>query len=96
MTRVELAESAVEDLHWLIRTHNLPEDTRARVRRGLVQLEQFPDLGPELQGRWAGLRFILGPWRWMLVIYHYDESNDRCVVVTIQDARSPSAASMRS
>lgn len=96
MARVELAESAVEDLHWLIRTHSLPEDTRARVRRGLVQLEQFPRIGPELYGRWAGLRFVLGPWRWMLVIYQYDESNDRCVVVTIQDARSSSAATMRS
>ena len=41
MARVELAETAVEDLHWLIRTHSLPEDTRPRVRRVLVQLEQF-------------------------------------------------------
>lgn len=96
MAQVELAKSAVEDLHWLIRTQSLPEDTRARVRRGLMQLEQFPRIGPELHGRWAGLRFILGPWRWMLVVYQYDESNDRCVVVTIQDARSSSAAIMRS
>jgi hypothetical protein len=96
LVRVELAESAVEDLHWLIRTHSLPEDTRARVRRGLGQLEQFPQLGPELHGRWVGLRFVLGPWRWMLMTYKYDEPNDRCVVVTIQDARSSSAATMQS
>ena len=96
MASVELAETAIEDLHWLIRTHSLPEDTRARLRRGLVQLEQLPRLGPELHGRWAGLRFLLGPWRWMLVIYQYDESSDHAVVVTIQDARSSSAATTRS
>jgi hypothetical protein len=96
LARVELAQSAVEDLHWLTRTLSLPEDTRARVRRGLGQLQQFPLLGPELHGQWTGLRFVLGPWRWMLVIYQYDESNDRCVIVTIQDARSSSAATMRS
>ncbi len=94
MAAVELAETAVEDLHWLIRTHSLPEDTHARVRRVLGQLEQLPRLGPELHGRWAGLRLVLGPWRWMLVVYHHDESNDRCVVVTIQDARPSSAATM--
>lgn len=92
MARVELAVTSVEDLDRLARTHSLPADTRARVRRGLVQLEQFPRLGPELHGRWSGLRFILGPWRWMLVIYQYDEPGDRCIVLTIQDARSTSAA----
>ena len=95
MASVELAETAVEDLHWLIRIHSLAEDTRARVRRGLAQLERLPRLGAPLHGRWAGLRFVLGPWRWLLVIYQYDDSNDRCVVVTIQDARTPSAATMR-
>lgn len=96
MAQVELTETAIEDLHWLIRTHSLPEDTRARVRRELVHLEQFPRLGPELHGRWAGLRFVLGPWRWMLFIYQHDEPNDRCVIVTIQDARSSSAATSQS
>lgn len=96
MARVELAESAIEDLHWLIRTHSLPQDTRARVRLGLVQLERFPRLGPGLHSRWAGLRFVLGAWRWMLVIYQSDESNDRCVVVTGQGARCSSAATMPS
>lgn len=91
MTRVELAAAAVEDLDALIRTHSLPDDTRARVRRSLAPLAQFPRLGPDLHGRWSGLRFILGPWRWMLIVYQFDEENDRCVVVTVQDARSSQA-----
>jgi hypothetical protein len=45
-------------------------------------------MGPELGGRWEGLRFILGPWRWLLLVYVFIESEDRVVVVTIQDARS--------
>lgn len=92
MARVELALSAVEDLDVLIRTHSLPPDTRARVARSLRSLGQFPNLGPALSGRWQGFRFVLGPWRWFILVYVYIEAEDRVVVVTIQDARSSTAA----
>jgi hypothetical protein len=85
---VELARAAVEDLDHLVRTHSLPVDTRARVARSLRSLERFPLMGTELTGRWEGLRFLLGPWRWLLLVYVFIESEDRVVVVTIQDARS--------
>lgn len=91
MPRVELATGAVEDLDALVITHSLPADTRQRVRRVLEPLERFPRLGPELGGRWAGTRFVLGPWRWMLLVHTFEESADRVVVVTIQDARSSRA-----
>lgn len=76
----------------MIRTHSLPMDTKRRVKRSLVPLRRFPRLGPELTGRWRDFRFLLGPWRWMLVIYVFMEDDDRVVVVTIQDARSSIAA----
>jgi hypothetical protein len=91
VARVELARAAVEDLDRLIRTHSLPGDTRARVGRSLRGLQTFPRLGPALSGRWDGFRFVLGPWRWMLLVYVYIESEDRMVVVTIQDGRSSTA-----
>ncbi len=92
MAHVELAVAAVEDLEGLIRTHTLPEDTRARVARSLRPLERFPLMGPALSGRWDGFRFLLGPWRWLLLVYVFVESEDRVVVLTIQDARSSTAA----
>lgn len=92
MARVELAVGAVEDLDALIQTHSLPADTRARVARSLRSLVQFPNIGPALSGRWQGFRFILGPWRWLIVVYVHNEAEDRVVVVTIQDARSSTAA----
>ena len=92
MARVELAVAAVEDLERLIRTHSLPPDTRERVARSLQSLARFPKLGPALAGRWEGFRFILGPWRWLILVYVYLEAEERVVVVTIQDARSPTAA----
>ena len=96
MATVELAAAAVEDLEELIRSHSLPADTRQRVKRSLRTLETFPLIGPELAGRWAGFRFLLGPWRWMLLVYVFIESEDRVVVVTVQDARSsPSATGSR-
>jgi plasmid stabilization system protein ParE len=76
----------------LIRTHSLPEDTKQRFRRAVRSLARFPRLGPALDGRWAGFRFVLGPWRWMLVVYVHLEEDDRIVIVTIQDARSSRAA----
>jgi hypothetical protein len=90
--RVELAALAAEDLGVLIRTHTLPSDTKSRVARSLRILEQFPRSGSALTGRWEGFRFLLGPWRWMLLIYVDLEAEQRVVVVTIQDARSSTAA----
>jgi hypothetical protein len=88
---VELALAAVEDLEGIIHTHSLPADTRARVARSLRGLERFPLMGPALSGRWESYRFLLGPWRWLLLVYVFIESEDRVVVVTIQDARASSA-----
>jgi hypothetical protein len=92
MARVELAAAAVEDLDGLIRTHSLPADTRARVARSLRPLERFPLLGPALGGRWEGFRFLIGPWRWLILVCVLVEPEDRVVVVTVQDARSSTAA----
>jgi plasmid stabilization system protein ParE len=94
MARVEVALAAVEDLDRLIRVLSLPPSTRERVRRSIHPLARFPRLGSELEGRWSGFRFLLGPWRWMLIVYTYDADADRVVVVTIQGARcgdSPAA-----
>jgi plasmid stabilization system protein ParE len=92
LAEVRLSTAAVEDLDRMILTHSLPGDTRARVRRSLRILEQFPLIGRQLEGRWMPMRFILGPWRWMLIIYSYEKPDDAALVVTIQDARSSAAA----
>jgi plasmid stabilization system protein ParE len=92
VAQVVLARAAVEDLDRLIAALSLPVDTRDRVRRSLAPLAEFPRLGAELTGRWQGTRFVLGPWRWMLLVYEYDEDVDRVAVLTIQDARSSPAA----
>ena len=88
MVQVEVARAASEDLDSLIKTLSLPSDTLERVRRSLQPLTRFPRLGPELTGAWAGFRFILGPWRWLLIVYVFIEDRERVVVVTMQDARS--------
>ena len=38
-------------------------------------------------------RFLLGTWRWMLIVYVHDEDVDRVTVIGIEDARSASAVS---
>ena len=88
MASVELSTTAIADLDALIASHSLPSDTRARMAHSLRALARFPRLGPELEGRWSGFRFLLGPWRWMIVVYVYLEDEDRVVVVTVQDGRA--------
>jgi hypothetical protein len=92
LVEVRLSAVAVEDLDRMILTHSLPADTRARVKRSLRTLERFPEIGRQLGGRWQPFRFVLGPWRWMLVVYAYDASANEILILTIQDARSSSAA----
>lgn len=76
----------------MIRTHSLPPDTIERVRRSIQPLESFPEIGPALRGRWSAFRFILGPLRWMLIVYRYDPDRDVVAIVTVQDARGSQAA----
>ena len=92
MAQVELTLVAVADLDRLIAGLTLPAHTRERVRFSLQPLREFPRLGTELTGRWHGLRFLTGPWRWMLLVYGYHPDTDRVVILTVQDARSSSAA----
>jgi hypothetical protein len=92
LSEVRLSVDAVKDLERMIITHSLPPDTRERVRRSLRPLEQFPRIGRQLEERWKPLRFILGPWRWMLILYSYEEPDDLVLVVAFQDARSSAAA----
>ena len=94
MATVVLSLTAVNNLDTLVRTLSLPRSTRERVKSSLRPLSRFPRLGAPLEGRWAEFRFILGPWRWMLIVYVYDEAADRVSVVTIQDARSAVAATL--
>jgi hypothetical protein len=92
VAEVRVSAVAIECLDRMIVTHSLPGDTRTRVKRSLRVLERFPRIGRELEGGWESYRLILGPWRWLLVVYVYDEQEDVVLVATIQDARSSSAA----
>ena len=84
---------AAEDLSRLRITHRLPSDTHERLKRSLRSLGRFPRLGALLDsGGWEGFRFVLGPWRWMVIVYDYFEDEDRVVIATIQDGRSSSGA----
>lgn len=96
MARILVAAAAADDLARMIATHSLPADTPARVRRSIEPLGQFPLLGPPLTGRWRDYRFILGPWRWMLIVYAYDPDPDIVAILTIQDGRTSTAATTAS
>lgn len=92
MASVIVTPVAGRNLVALIESHSLPDSTTERVRRALEPLRQFPLLGATLEGRWAGFRFIVGPWRWMILVYRYDEAIDKVAVVTIQDSRAARSA----
>lgn len=88
MARVALTRDAIAQLDELIASRSLPESTRARVGRSLQPLREFPELGSELGGGFAGRRFLLGPWRWMVIVYRYYPESDLVAVLAVVDGRS--------
>ena len=92
MATVVVSPRAIRNLERLILTHALPDSTRSRFMRSVEPLGRFPLLGAPLSGRWTPFRFVLGPWRWMIVAYEYDQAADRVAIVTVQDGRSARAA----
>lgn len=88
MARVVVTHAAARDLRDLIRTRRLPENTTERVKRSIRPLADLPELGAELKGDFAPRRFLLGPWRWMIVIYTFDADSDRVAVLAIVDGRT--------
>lgn len=92
MASVVVSPRARRNLDRLTRTHALPDSTPERLKRSIEPLGRFPLLGSPLFGQWESFRFILGPWRWMIIVYQYDEADDRVAIVTVQDGRSARAA----
>ena len=88
MARVVVTQSAARDLRDLVRTHRLPENTIERVKRSIRPLADFPELGAELGGTFAPRRFLLGPWRWMIVIYMFYPERDLVAILAIADGRT--------
>jgi plasmid stabilization system protein ParE len=95
VAQVFVTPRAQRDVEELISALSLPADTWARIAGSLRPLETFPLSGPELRGRWAPIRFVPGPRPSMIVLYRYDETDDRVGVVAVHDGRSaasPTAA----
>lgn len=92
MAKVIVTPQGQRDVSEAIVALGLPSDTWTRVARSLRVLETFPLAGAELTGRWAPTRFVLGPWPWMILLYHYEEPSDRVFVVAMHDARSATSA----
>jgi hypothetical protein len=96
VSTIELTRQARDELHALIETRHLPTDTRERVSRSLLTLEEFPRAGRQLSGVWRDCRALIGPWGWLIVVYMFIEAEDRVVVIAFHDARISDAAITRS
>ncbi|MGB7685405.1 MAG: type II toxin-antitoxin system RelE/ParE family toxin [Solirubrobacterales bacterium] len=95
MPTIEVTRQARDEFRELIKTRQLPPDTRKRVTRGLLMLEEFPRAGKQLSGVWRDCRALIGPWGWLIVVYIYIENKDRVVVIAFHDARTSEAATAR-
>jgi hypothetical protein len=92
VAQVVVTPQAQRDVDEAISALNLPDDAWTRIGHSLRALETFPLAGPELAGRWASARFVIGPWSWMILLYRYEESSDRVYVVAMHDGRSAASA----
>ncbi len=92
MPTIEVTRLARDEFRELIQTRQLPGDTRERVSRTLLMLEEFPRAGKQLSGVWRDCHALIGPWGWLIVVYKYIENEDRVVVIAFHDARTSDAA----
>jgi|SRR5215218_8806414 len=95
MPKIEVTRLARDEFRELIKTRELPADTRDRVSRTLLMLEEFPRAGKQLSGTWRDCRALIGPWGWLIVVYMYLEAEDRVVIIAFHDARASDAAVAR-
>ena len=97
MARLEWSERALLELERLVLSHHLPADTRERIESSARPLERFPRFGPEIRALVGGgeLRFLIGPWPWLLIVYLYLESEDRVGIVSIEDGRAATSTIVR-
>lgn len=95
MPTIEVTRLARDELRGLIASRQLPDDTRERVSRALLTLEEFPRAGKQLSGVWRDCRALIGPWGWLVVVYTYIENEDRVVIIAFHDARTSDAAIAR-
>ncbi|HSS32714.1 MAG TPA: type II toxin-antitoxin system RelE/ParE family toxin [Solirubrobacterales bacterium] len=92
MSTIEVTRQARDELRRLIQTRQLPADTRERISRSLLTLEEFPRAGKQLSGAWRDCRALIGPWGWLIVVYMYIEAEDRIIAIAFHDARTSDAA----
>ncbi len=92
VARITVPPEAERQLRRLVSTRSLPASAPRRLELRLRRVAEFPLLGRPLDGRWAGHRFVHGPWPWMLIVYRCDEAADTVLVPSIQDAREAQSA----
>jgi plasmid stabilization system protein ParE len=95
VTRLVVTETAARSLAELIDSHSLPVDTRDRVRRTLEPLKRFPLFGAALDPASPQVRFLIGPWRWLVIVYAYREDDDTVAILAFEDGRSARSATTR-
>lgn len=90
MTRLAWSERALSELDDLVISHSLPADTRRRIEESAQPLVRFPRIGPEIKRSPddAELRFLVGPWPWLVLVYVYVVVDDLVVVVSAEDGRA--------
>jgi len=88
MAKIIVTPQAQRDIEAAAIALELPSDSWARIARSLRALKTFPLAGPKLEGHWAPLRFVIGPWSWMILLYRYERASDEVFVVAVLDARS--------
>lgn len=88
MASVIVTPTAQRNLDDITATHTLPETTLDRFGESVAPLRQFPRMGTIVSRRTGDLRYILGPWRWMIILYRYYEDADQVRIVSVHDGRS--------
>ena len=86
-----MTEAAARSLADFIDSHGLPGDASRTDPPFAATLERFPRLGSIFETT-RELRFLLGPWRWLIIVYAYRVDNELVAVLAFEDGRSARSA----
>ena len=96
MARLQWSERALATLDQLVLTHSLPTDTRLRIETSARPLARFLRIGPQLRDLPGGaeLRFLIGPWPWLVIVYVVFAGENRVVIASVEDGRRSAASTV--
>lgn len=95
MTEIRVSDAAWSSLEHLAESRSLPSGAKERALEIAEHLGQYPQMGSPLPHAHHDLRYLLGPWPRMILVYAYSTDEDVVTLIGVEDSRQADAVTAR-